>query len=123
VSLEPALVEWLARTDHAPVTGWAPEPPLEELHCNPDLIERVSKISRPIKRTVRVFVAGCPVIHHPAGPPIAAASGTSWFVVRRRDGWDEVDPWQTDIALAQGIDLVRARVASAFAEVESGAWH
>jgi hypothetical protein len=118
VSLEPALDAWLARTDHEPVTGWAPEPPIEELHCHPDLIERVALVARPITGTVRVFVAGCPVIHHPSGPPIAAASGTAWFVVREHGDWAELDPWQPDVALTRGIDLLRIRVAAAFARVE-----
>jgi hypothetical protein len=84
-------------------------------------VARVSEIARPILGTVRVFVGGCPVIHHPSGQPIAAASGTAWLVVRERDEWTELDPWQADVALARGIDLLRARVASAYARAEEAA--
>jgi hypothetical protein len=62
------------------------------------------------------------VIHHPSGPPVAAASGTAWFVVREADDWNEVDPWQSDIALARGLDLLRARVTRAFNAAGAAAW-
>ena len=97
-------------------------PHINVLHCHPDLIKRLSLVAHPIPGAVRVFVAGCPVIHHPSGPPIAAASGTSWLTVREHDSWIRLDPWQTDIALARGIDLLRARIASAYREVEESAW-
>ena len=122
MSPEPDLLAWLARLDHEPVSGWAPDPPIAALHCHPDLVARVSEIARPIPGAVRVFVAGCPVIHHPSGPPVAAASGTAWFVVRQVNDWNEVDPWQSDIALARGLDLLRERVTRAFNAAGAAAW-
>jgi hypothetical protein len=120
--IEPELLAWLDQREHEPVAGWAADPPLEQLHCHPDLVARVSEIARPIRGAARVFVAGCPVIHHPRGAPIAAASGTAWFVVREHDDWVELDPWQPDISLTRGIDLLRTRVARAFADAEAAAW-
>jgi hypothetical protein len=114
-------LDWLARPDHEAVSGWAPEPPFEDLHCHPDLIARVAEVSRTIRGAARVFVAGCPVIHHPCGQPVAAASGTRWFVIREDHDWNEVDPWQSDIALARGLDLLRVRVTRAF-EAAGASW-
>jgi hypothetical protein len=34
----------------------------------------------------------------------------------------ELDPWQPDISLTRGIDLLRTRVARAFADAEAAAW-
>jgi hypothetical protein len=85
-------------------------------------VARVSEIARPIPGAVRLFVIGCPVIHHPTGPPVAAASGTAWFVVRDGDDWTELDPWQPGIALARGIDVLRERVARAFTAAGESAW-
>ena len=129
-TLEPALLEWLGRADHAAAAGWEADPPLEALHCHPDLVTRLAEIARPVRGTVRKFVAGCPVIHHPEGQPIAAASGTSWLVVRSAQPagalaspwhthglapeWVDLDPFAPDVALARGIDLLRAQVARAF---------
>jgi len=134
-TLEPALLEWLGRSEHLPVTGWEPDPPLDALHCHPDLVARLAEIARPVRGTARTFVAGCPVIHHPAGQPIAAASGTSWLVVRSAQPagalashwhtnglapeWVDLDPFAPDVALARGIDLLRAQVARAFELADS----
>jgi hypothetical protein len=122
VSPEKELLDWLARRGHEPVSAWAADPPLAELHCHPDLVARLAEIARPIPGAARVFVAGCPVIHHPSGSPVAAASGTAWFVVREGDDWNEVDPWQSDIALARGLDLLRNRVMRAFSAAGAAAW-
>ena len=136
--LEPALVEWLARADHEPERGWAPDPLIGDLRCHPDLVARVAEIARPIGDVRRRFVAGCPVIHHPRGRPIAAASGTSWLVVRSAlpagalrsaqpldeeldPDWVELDPWGVDVAFARTIDLLRGHVARAYERAEAGA--
>ena len=129
-ALEPALIAWLVDDHHEPESGWAPDPPLETLHCHPDLVARLSEIARPIAGTARVFVSGCPVIHHPDGQPIAAASGTAWLAIRsgRAEGdlagtwhtpalgtlWAELDPWAGTVAFARGIDLLRGHLADAF---------
>jgi hypothetical protein len=127
--LDPDLVTWLG-ADHDAVAGWEPDPALETLRCHPDLVARLAEVSRPIPRIARVFVAGCPVIHHPRGVPIAAAAGTSWLVARSdkppgaltpRESvanlgpdWVELDPWSVDVAFAKGTDLLRAHVTRAY---------
>ena len=134
--LQAALVEWLTRADHEPVRGWEGEPALDELRCHPDLIERLSAVARPVTGTARVFVAGCPVVHHPQGRPIAAAAGTGWLVVRS-DGpagalaephppelgseWIALAPFPADVAFARGIDLLRSHVVRAY-ELADAQW-
>jgi hypothetical protein len=137
-ALEPALVHWLGRTDREPGRGWAPDPPIGELHCHLDLVARLAEIARPIGDVGRRFVAGCPVINHPCGRSIAAASGTSWLVVRSarpagalaskhpfdtglEPDWVELDPWGVDVAFARAIDLLRAHVARAYELAEADA--
>lgn len=136
--LEPALIEWLARADHEPGPGWAPDLPIGELRCHPDLVARLAEIARPIGDARRRFVAGCPVIHHPQGRPIAAAAGTSWLVVRSAQppgalrsarpldeqldpDWVELDPWGVEVAFARTIDLLRGHVARAYERAEAEA--
>src|SRR5947209_6728075 len=81
VALPAELLAWMQRDDHT-VDGWAPDLAIEELHCHPDLVERLSQIARPQRGAARVWVSGCPVVHHPLGAPIACATGTSRLVVR-----------------------------------------
>jgi hypothetical protein len=136
--LAPALLEWLERADHEPVHGWAPDLPIGELRCHPDLVARLAEIARPIGDTRRQFVAGCPVIHHPNGRPIAAAAGTSWLVVRSalpagalrsaqplaaplEPDWVELDPWAVGVAFARAVDLLRGHVARAYERAEADA--
>jgi hypothetical protein len=141
VALEPALLEWLCpaglRLDREPAPGWEPEPPLDALHCRPDLIARLAQAARPIAGVRRRFVAGCPVIEHPRGRPIAAAAGTSWLAVRsdlpagalRTDAssagarlgpeWRELNPWSENVAFARALDLLSAHVARAYELAES----
>jgi len=143
VNPDPALatlLDWLLRSEHPPESLWEPEPPLEELRCHPDLVARLAEVARPIGAARRRFVAGCPVIQHPRGRPIAAASGTAWLAVRsglpagaltlpeprasQLDGdWVELDPWAPDAAFAHATDLLRVHVARAYelAEAESEA--
>jgi len=121
-----------------PVKGWAPMPPYEALLCHPDLVERLAEVSRTVGAARRVFVAGCPVIHHPRGRAIAAAWGTSWLTVRsgRPAGalatanqplagldapWVMLDPWAADVSLSRTIDLLRAHVARAYELAERAA--
>ena len=137
--LAPTLLAWLVRADHDPEPGWAPDPPIGELRCHPDLVARLAEIARPIGDARRRFVAGCPVIQHPRGRPIAAASGTSWLVIRSAlpagalasrwshddedlgGDWVELDPWGVDVAFARTIDLLRGHVARAYERAEAGA--
>jgi hypothetical protein len=131
VNPDPALLAWITRTDHEPVDGWAPVPPRDELRCHPDLVARLAEVARAVPGTRRVFVAGCPVIHHPSGVPLATAAGTKWFTVRsnkspgalqtskRTPGlgseWVELDPWAPDTAFAKALDGLRHHVVRAFA--------
>jgi hypothetical protein len=134
----PAVLDWLAGTDHTPGRDWAPEPPLAELQCSPDLVARLTEIARPTAGVRRRFVAGCPVIQHPGGRPIAAAADGSWLAVRsglpagalrtgrpRTPGldadWVELDPWAADAAFARTVDLLRGHVARAYARAEADA--
>jgi hypothetical protein len=133
VNPDPALAPlfgWLTLR-HPPRSGWEPEPPLEELRCHPDLVARLAEVARPIGAARRRFVAGCPVIEHPSGQPIAAAAGTGWLAVRSGlpagaldpgpsgppaiDGiWVELDPWAPDAGFAHATDLLRAHIARAY---------
>ena len=132
--MSPELIAWLTRADHEPVSGWAPEPRGDALHCDHELVARLSEIARPVAGTARVFVAGCPVVHHPAGPPIAAAAGARTLVVRSDrpagalaadevtalgPGWRALDPWSTDIAFAKATDLLRGHIAHAYEQAEA----
>jgi hypothetical protein len=125
------LREWLTRDASEPVDGWEPTPRPEVMRCDPDLVARLAQVARPVGSTRRVFVDGCPVIHHPRGRPIAAASGTAWLTVRSArpagaletaeaplDGlgsdWTMLDPWAADVALSRTIDLLRAHVVRAY---------
>ncbi len=130
LAIEPELLTWLVASAHVPVLDWAPDPPIGELRCHPDLVARLAEIARPVRDTRRVFVAGCPVITHPNGMPIAAAAGTSWLAVRsgesagdlasRRQApslespWVELDPFASDVTFARTTDLLRGHVARAF---------
>jgi hypothetical protein len=132
------LRDWLTRDVDEPIDGWEPEPPLAALRCRPDLVARLSEVSRSIGAVRRVFVDGCPVIHHPQGRAIAAAAETAWLVVRsaRPPGalattedplaglgpeWTMLDPWAADVALSRTIDLLRAHVARAYELAERAA--
>jgi hypothetical protein len=136
-TLDPELFMWLrCEPEHGPVPGWEPQPPLAELRCSTDLVGRLALVARPIAKTTRRFVAGCPVIHHPEGRPIAVAEGSSWIAIRsdlpagalRNDGthvpplsefgWVELDPWAPDTAFARAVDLMRAHVARAYEMAE-----
>ena len=129
-TIEPALLARLHETAREPVHDWAPDPPLAELACHPDLVARLAEIARPVGKTRRVFVAGCPVITHPNGIAIAAASGTSWLAVRSGlpagdlasawqapgldASWVALQPWAPDIAFAKATDLLRNHLARAY---------
>jgi hypothetical protein len=120
---------WLAAQHAAAPEGWAPDPPVTELQCHPELVERLATLVRPL-RPRRTFVGGCPVIHHPAGSPFAAAWGTSALVARLSErpalivaavdttgldpAWVGLDPWPVDVAFARGTDLLRQALARAY---------
>ncbi|HEX5615053.1 MAG TPA: hypothetical protein VFZ83_07830 [Acidimicrobiia bacterium] len=121
--LPPALAEWLTREHSVAPDGWCAEPPLEDLHCHPDLVERVATLARTLRDVRRTFVDGCPVLHHPSGPPFAAAFGTSGLVVRTAErlgaldpgwrttgldaSWRDVDPWAADVTFTRATTLLR----------------
>lgn len=116
------LRAWLTRPHDVAPDEWKPDPP--EIRCDPRLVERLASLARPL-RPRRVFVAGCPVIHHPAGPPVAAAFGTSELLVRGEVpelldaedtgmGWVILDAWPPDVGFARGTDLLRQVLARAF---------
>jgi hypothetical protein len=129
VRLDAALVAWLASDEHD-VGGWQPEPPIDRLRCHPDLVARVDQVARPQRGACRVWVAGVPVVHHPAGAPIAFAQGTSVLAVRSAqppgalasrwsiDGldpsWVSLDPWAADVTFAKTLEMLRAHVARAY---------
>ena len=132
------LREWLTRDVHTPVDGWEREPAPDALECHRDLIARLTEVARSVGSLRRVFVGGRPVIHHPNGTPIAAASGIAWLTVRsarpagalatteeRLAGlgpdWTMLDPWAPDIALSRTIDLLRGHVAHAYELAERAA--
>jgi hypothetical protein len=130
-TLDPELLMWLVSEPH-PVDDPDPHPPPAALRCRADLVARLALVAQPIGRTTRRFVAGCPVIHHPRGRPIAAAVGSSWIAIRSdlpagslehhgthlarlsEHGWVELDPWAPDTAFARAVDLLRAHVARAY---------
>jgi len=115
------LRAWLESATTA--TGWAADPPLDELRTHPDLVERLAFLVRPL-RPARVFVAGCPVIHREGGAAFAAAFGTSGLVARLDApgvmgarpafaGWSYLDPWLGDVAFARGTELLRRALRDA----------
>jgi hypothetical protein len=121
--------EWLIRPHESAPAGWAPDLPLDEMRTHPDLVARLSEISKPAPGTRRVWVDGAPVVHHESGPPVAVAIGTSWLVIRSGqpagaldtgyrtfgldEAWVDLDPWTVDVAFAKGLDLLRYHVARA----------
>jgi hypothetical protein len=124
------LRDWLtAQHDVAPA-GWEPDPPAELLACSDELVERLASVARPLRSARRAFVAGCPVIHHPDGPPIACAWNSDALVVRaggvagpldagvRTEGlgaeWIDVDPWPPDVLFRRGTDALRDVVRRAY---------
>jgi hypothetical protein len=131
------LLGWLTTDDHD-VDGWADDLPIEALRCHPDLAQRLTEISRPVKGACRVWVDGCPVVHHRAGPPIACARGTNRLVVRSGlpagalvspertpgldDTWIDLDPWAADVTFAKTIELLRMHVRRAYDLAETRAW-
>ena len=125
------------RADDITADGWEAEPALDELRCHPDLIQRLTEIARPTRGTRRAFVAGDPVITY-ADHAIAAATGTSWLVVRSdlpagalaTDAhtaglgaeWQTLDPWAPDVAFAKSTNLLRAHITRAAEQAEARAW-
>jgi pimeloyl-ACP methyl ester carboxylesterase len=101
---------------------------------HPDLVERLASLARPLRSARRAFIGGCPVIHHPAGPPIAAACGTHILVVRTGEpagplepetrtvglgaDWTDLDPWAADVAFSRSTDLLRRALAHAYERAE-----
>ena len=143
--LSEPLAAWLRSDAHDvgdAVDAWTGErlrdPSIGELRCHPDLVERLTQIARPIRGTRRVWVDGCPVVHHPSGAPIACATGTSRLVVRSGlppgallspwhtpgldPAWTDLDPWAADITFARSVELLRTHVRRAYDLAEAGVW-
>lgn len=121
----PELLAYLERADHAPAPGWAADPPRGETHCAARLVRRLSEVARPLPGVARVFVAGCPVVHHPGGAPIAAAAGTLWFAVRGEVDaitWDVIDAFPADVGFERGVDAVRRAVRNAYDRAGAASW-
>jgi hypothetical protein len=134
-ALPEALQDWLSRDHPSAPDAWEPEPELSTLRCHPDLVERLASLARALPGARRMFVAGCPVVHHPAGPAIAAAAGTSTLVVRcgtapgvldpgwRTEGlgapWRDLDPWAADVTFTRSTELLRDALRRAY-ELASG---
>ncbi len=135
--LSAPLRAWLASDVHE-VDGWAEDLPIDDLHCHPDLVERLTQLSRPVRGTRRVWIDGCPVVHHPSGAPIACATGTSRLVVRSAEPpgalvsrwltpgldaeWVDLDPWAADVTFTRALELLRTHVRRAYDLAEAGAW-
>jgi hypothetical protein len=114
---------WLAAPHDAAPAGWESNPPPGDLACSVELIERLALVARPLRTVRRVFVEGCPVIHHPDGPAIACAWNSDAMVVRaggvagplesrvRTSGlsadWIAVDPWADDVLFRRGTESLR----------------
>jgi hypothetical protein len=128
-SVPDELRAWIAADHPAAPDGWEPDPPVTELACQPELVERLASLVRPL-RPRRIFVGGCPVIHHPCGPPFAAAWGTRALVARLDErapliaasdetaglapAWVALEPWPVDVAFSRGTDLLRQALARAY---------
>ena len=132
--LADALLAWLTSDEHD-VGGWSDDLLLEELRCHPDLVERLTQIARPVRGAVRVWVDGCPVVHHPRGAPIACATGTNHLVVRSSQpagalmsrwhtpglgvDWVDLDPWAADVTFARTLELLRMHVRRAYERADT----
>ena len=139
VELPQPFLEWLTADAHDAVAGWADDLPIGELRCHPDLVERLSQCARPVQGACRVWIEGRPVIHHPAGAPIAWASGMQEFGVRSAQPagslasssvvpalatpWVLLDPWAVDVSFARTLELLRMHVRRAYELAETSAWH
>jgi hypothetical protein len=137
VQLPARLLAWLSADDHD-VEGWAADLPIGELRCHPDLVQRLSEVSRPVNGVTRAWVDGCPVVHHRAGAPLACARGTNTLIVRSGlppgalasrertvgldDAWVDLDPWAADVTFAKTIELLRMHVRRAYDRAEAHAW-
>jgi hypothetical protein len=135
-TLPDALARWLAAPHAVAPDGWEAVPPDDALRCHPDLVERLASLGRARRDVRRTFVAGCPVLHHPAGPPFAAAFGTAGLVVRTRerlgaldpgvtttgldDAWRDLDPWAADVTFTRATDLLRDALARAYDAIGGG---
>jgi hypothetical protein len=135
--LSEPLRAWLTSEAHD-VEDSPDDLPVAQLRCHPDLVERLAQISRPVRGTVRVWIDGCPVVHHPSGAPIACATGTSRLVVRSAqpagalmstwrtpgldDAWVDLDPWAADVTFARALEMLRIHVRRAYDLAEERAW-
>ena len=134
-TLEPELIAWLIGPEAGRIDAWAPEPPLAELQCHPDLVARLTEHHQAGRRCQPHLRRRLSGRSPPGGSPIAAACGTSWRrdperpaagdLARRRprrlpDDWVELKPWPVDITFARGLDLFRGHVVRAQARAGAG---
>jgi hypothetical protein len=143
--LSEPLAAWLRSDAHDiddrvadPTDEWSRDLPIEQLRCHPDLVERLTQIARPVRGTRRVWIDGCPVVHHASGAPIACATGTNRLVVRSAQpagalvprwhtpgldpAWRDLDPWAADVAFARTLELLRMHLRRAYGLAEAAAW-
>ena len=116
-----------------PMVG-CPIPPSKS--CGAILIGRAARVAlRPLREAWRTFVGGCPVIHHPGGPAIAAVCGTHTLValtVSRRDPWRRIRTRWVSVRSgrisirgrptsrsSRSTDLLRRAIARAYAWAET----
>lgn len=138
-----ALLEWLtAQTDPAPRRIRARRRvPDESLRCHPDLVERLESSAANLPGVQLRFLVGFPALVHPNAIVFGIAAGTTWLAYRlpqlgqraviasqwgnRGLGpeWVDVDPWLSDLPLAEGTSRVRGwcRASYAFAAELGGA--
>ena len=136
--MTPELVAWLTVDGHD-VDGWEPDPPAADVRCARPLVNRLSEAGRSAERAIaRVWVDGCPVLHHPRGAPLACAWDERSLVVRSAqpagalattrttagldDDWVDLDPWATDTSFARTTELLRMHVRHAYELAEARAW-
>lgn len=108
-------------------------PPLEDLRCHPDLVERVAELGRFTNAALR-FGAGCPIlVRRDDGRMFAAATGTALLLLRLdgghpgslaaepprivglSDDWWSVQPWPQDVTFLRGTTMLRDVVSRAAA--------
>jgi hypothetical protein len=120
VNVDPRLRAWLiARHEDPPDAGVSEREP-------DAAAERLVASTRGL-RPRRAEIAGFVVLHHPSGPPFAAACNGRLLVyasavpgtldatpVADLPGWVAVDPFPPDVAFTRGTDALRAVLTRAF---------
>jgi hypothetical protein len=135
-ALETELLDWLQHRDH-PVAGWADPLPYEQMHCHPDLADKLETHARQVGGIARVWVAGCPVFQ--VGPaPVAYARGTNICGIRSGEPagplasdnaasgldfpWVHLDPFAPDVTFTTTKQLLLMHLQRARNRAEAGVW-